>query len=92
MKNKVTPQEINALMDSLEYKTLRVDGTTTTIVVAILPQNNYVLGFGSSACVDAANFDAELGEKIAKQNCYTKCLEKLWELEGYALAKELLNG
>ena len=42
---------------------------------------------GESACVSPANFDAEVGKKIAFDNA----VEKIWALEGYAL-RERLNG
>lgn len=91
MKNKVTIEEIQELMDSLVFKFINVEGTTTTLAIAVLPQNNFVLAVGKSACVDPANYNKELGEKYSMADCKVKCMEKLWELEGYHLAKELLN-
>ena len=41
---------------------------------------------GESSCASPANFDAELGRKIARENAK----EKVWLLEGYLL-KQALN-
>jgi photosystem II stability/assembly factor-like uncharacterized protein len=40
---------------------------------------------GTSACVSADNFDAELGRKIARQNAIDQC----WPLFGFHLAQLL---
>ena len=40
---------------------------------------------GESACASPENFDAELGQKIARQNA----VQKVWPLMGYALRSEL---
>ncbi|ELZ8934923.1 hypothetical protein U1D46_003947 [Cronobacter dublinensis] len=42
---------------------------------------------GESACASPANFDPEIGRKIARQNA----ANKIWLLEGYLL-KQLLHG
>lgn len=43
---------------------------------------------GESVCVSAANFDAELGRKVARQNAIDKC----WPLFGFALACDITSG
>ena len=40
---------------------------------------------GESACVSPANFDAEIGRKIARQNA----VGKVWPLLGFALRQRL---
>jgi hypothetical protein len=40
---------------------------------------------GESACVTKANFDAETGKKLARQNAITK----IWPLMGYELTERL---
>ena len=40
---------------------------------------------GESACASPANFDAELGRKIARQNA----INKVWPLMGYHLKQKL---
>lgn len=42
---------------------------------------------GESACASPENFDAEIGQKIARQNA----LQKIWPLEGYLLRERLHN-
>jgi len=55
----------------------------TCIVCCIVLANGWNL-IGHSACVDPANFDEKLGEKIARE----KAVDQLWALEGYVLASE----
>ena len=86
--NKVTPEQIQALVDSLTFQFERVGDTTTTACWAFLP-NGFSVAHGESACVDPANFDFELGKQYAKERCLLDARNKLWELEGYVLAKEL---
>ncbi|HDV0574248.1 TPA: hypothetical protein RHH95_003675, partial [Acinetobacter baumannii] len=40
---------------------------------------------GFSACVNTENFDAEIGERMARGNAEKSAENKLWELEGYRL-------
>lgn len=40
---------------------------------------------GESACASPENFNAELGQKIARQNA----VQKIWPLMGYALKQQL---
>ena len=42
---------------------------------------------GESACASPENFDAEIGQKIARQSA----LQKVWPLEGYLLRERLHN-
>ena len=58
------------------------DGVLTIAVLTM--QNGYVVT-GVSACIDPANYDAELGEKIA----YDHALKKAWPWEGYLLIERL---
>lgn len=86
---RVTPQQIQALMDRVTYSTIqRPGGTTSTFVHAYL-DGQFFLGGGFSACVDPANFDAEIGEKIARSKAESTARDKLWELEGYRLFSNL---
>ncbi|WP_017521953.1 Gp49 family protein [Pseudomonas nitroreducens] len=43
---------------------------------------------GESACASPENFDAELGQKIARQNA----IQKIWPLMGYELRSKLHGG
>ena len=50
----------------------------------LLLKNGYTVT-GESACVSLANFDAEIGRKVARQNA----IDKMWPLMGYALRSKL---
>lgn len=80
--NKVTKEHLNSLVadSDVEYA---VFGNKLTVAVITLPTNFKVTG--EASCVDANNFDKELGEKYALENA----VEKLWELEGYLLANKI---
>lgn len=88
MSNKVEYSRIKVLVDSLQYKFAVVQGTTTTVCLAVLP-NGFSVGKGESACVDPTNFDPVLGEKYAKERALVDAENMLWMLEGYSLAMKL---
>ena len=83
---KVTKEQIDAIMEDVTYHVYRVPETTTTIAVAF-DKDMFSLAVGMSACVDPANFDAKLGAEYACLDAEKKAIAKLWELEGYLLAK-----
>ena len=85
-QRKVTKEQIDAIMAGVTYHVYRIPDTTTTISVAF-DKDGFSLGIGMSACVDPANFNAELGEQYACEDAAKKAESKLWELEGYRLAK-----
>lgn len=58
-------------------------GTTMT-VCALSLKNGFVV-IGESAAASPANFDAEIGKKIARDNARNK----IWALEGYLLRSKL---
>ncbi len=60
-----------------------VPNTTLTICVLTL-QNGFTVT-GESAAVSAANFDKEIGRKVAKEIAR----EKIWSLEGYLLKETI---
>lgn len=81
--DRVTPERISQLMAQVVFKTAEPVGTST-FVHAFL-NDKFFLGTGHSACVSKANFNAEIGERIARNNAERIARDKLWELEGYAL-------
>lgn len=83
-KTTVSFEEIQKLVDSLDFKFAIVEDTTTTICKAVLP-NGFTVGTGESACVNTANFNKELGEKYAKERAIEDAKNELWKLEGYLL-------
>ena len=75
--NRITVSDMQAKVKSATYTRLFA---TTTTVCQITLENGYTL-IGTSACVDEANYNQSIGEKIAYDNAF----EKLWDLEGYLL-------
>ncbi len=67
-----------------EMERLRPLGLLTFCVLVL--KNGFTVT-GESACASPANFDAELGRKIARQNA----VNKIWQLEGYLLRQQLHN-
>lgn len=84
---RVTAEQINALMDTVTWRYEQPEGTTSTFAHAFL--GRFYLATGHSACVSPENFNADLGMKYAREQAEGKARDKLWELEGYALAKSL---
>ncbi len=81
MQNKVT---IESIIEKIKGETYIVmpDGRTTVCQLTLL--NGYTIN-GTSACVDASNFDMNIGRKIA----FEDALRQIWPLEGYLLAERL---
>ena len=79
---KVTQAEIDMLLNSADVQ-VRTEFGKCTVVTARL-RNGFILT-ESSACVDPANYDAELGKRL----CLQHIENRLWELEGYALQKRV---
>jgi len=96
---RVTPADIEANIASEHYFTATQAVAAKTAYTEIPPRELDLLTFcvlvlrngftvtGESACASPGNFDADLGQKIARQNA----VSKMWPLMGYAL-KEKLSG
>lgn len=78
---RLTPALIDAAIKSEDYHIF--PGTTLT-VCALTLQNGFIVT-GESAAASPANFDVELGRKIARDNARNK----IWALEGYLLRQKL---
>lgn len=52
-------------------------GNKTTLVLLIL-ENGFEI-IGTSACVNPAEYDHEIGRSLARK----RAIDKIWELEGY---------
>jgi len=98
---RVTPADIEANIASEHYFTAEQGAfaafnppkgsdvappALSLLTFCVLVLRNGFTVTGESACASPANFDAELGRKIARQNA----VDKMWPLMGYAL-KEQLN-
>jgi hypothetical protein len=86
------PRETNMTIQKLtkEFLLSRIADTRyvhhegTTLTHCLLKMKNGIVVDGKSACLNPADFDTEMGRKIA----YDYAFAKLWELEGYARASE----
>lgn len=81
-QNTITSVEIYNILNNSLIDVQTVLGKCT-VVTCQLP-NGFVI-VESSACVDPANYDEDLGKQI----CLKRIMNKVWELEGYCLQKEL---
>lgn len=77
---KVTQSDVDAFIKETHVVTL---GAKTTVVRAVLA-NGFEL-IESSACVDEANYDENLGAEI----CIRKIKDKVWFLLGFLLQNEV---
>ena len=78
---RLSPAHIDATIVGEAYHVF--PGTTLTICALTLKNGFQVVG--ESAAASPANFDAELGKKIARDNARNK----IWALEGYLLRSKL---
>jgi len=91
---RITPADIEATIVSEHYFTA---GLAATFQAGPIPDSLHLLTFcvlvlrngftvtGESACASPENFDAEIGQKIARQNA----LREVGKLEGYLLRERL---
>lgn len=80
---RVTPERLEEVITGEDYHVF--PGSQLTVCCLTLANGFTVTG--ESACASPANFDAELGQKIARQ----KAKDKIWALEGYALRERLAH-
>lgn len=78
--NRITKEHIERLLEASLWSDVRL-GVKTTVVCCTLPNGFEVIE--SSGCVDPANYDHDLGVRICKK----RIVDKIWMLEGYALAE-----
>lgn len=84
MSNTVTQDQINSIIEKTQFVT-ETYFDKTTVVLAKLP-NGFII-VESSSCVDPANYDEKMGFEI----CKGRIVNKVWELEGFALQSKLSN-
>jgi len=82
MKNKVTQEQIDSIIKNSEIDVKTVFDKVT-VVTCKLP-SGFVL-VESSGAVDKSNYDKDIGKQI----CMDNIEPKIWELEGYYLAKQM---
>jgi hypothetical protein len=92
---RVTLDDLNANIAGENYFTLGdacealgqpVPPGASALTLCVLTLRNGFTVIGESAPASPENFDAALGEKIAKQ----RAIDKVWPLMGYALKERLL--
>lgn len=80
---RVTPDQVEATIKEEAYHVF--DGTMLTVCCLTL-RNDFTV-VGESACASPANFDAQIGRRVARDNAK----QKIWALEGYLLREKLAN-
>ena len=75
---------INYLKSLVVYTEFRKEDTFTICTLTTEAGTKLV---GTSGVLDPANYDAQIGEKVA----YDNALNQLWALEGYFFSKLRLN-
>lgn len=81
MSDKITPEMIEAEIVRTQYHVF--EGSCLT-VCALTLTNGFVVT-GESACAVPENFDATLGQDIARANA----INKIWPLMGFRLRDQL---
>lgn len=81
---RLTPDLIDAAIVGEDYHVF--PGTILTVCCLTL-KNGFTVT-GESACASPENFNAEIGQKIARGNAR----DKIWALEGYLLKEKLFKG
>lgn len=80
---RLTPDLIDSKIKSVSF---HVFGETCLTVCCMTLQNGFTVT-GESACASPENFNAEIGEKIARE----QARNKIWILEGYLLKQDLFQ-
>lgn len=80
---RITPADIDALLQKAQVGFWQPEGTTLTICVIQLPNGFCVTG--ENSCVSPETWQPDLGQKLA----FEKARDKVWEFEGYLLKSEL---
>ena len=78
---RITPQQIDDAILGEDYYVF----PTSCLTVCCLTLVNGFTVTGESACASPANFNEELGRKLAHDNARNK----IWALEGYLLKQKL---
>lgn len=85
---RVTLDNVNAILEQMRYEHWVIPNTTNIVVAGILP-NDFVVALGTASTVSKENFDFSIGFQIATNDCLNNARNKIWEMEGYALRKQL---
>jgi len=78
---RITPEHLDSVIKGEDYHVF----PSTMLTVCCLTLANGFTVTGESACASPANFNAEIGRKIARGHAR----DKIWALEGYLLKQRL---
>lgn len=78
--DRITPEYLQSRIAERTF--IRATGTLT---ICVLTLDNGFTVTGESACADPANYNQEIGEKIA----YDMAERKIWPLLGFALKEAM---
>ncbi|MGL4265048.1 MAG: Gp49 family protein [Afipia sp.] len=87
---RITPAQIDALVEQLSFHTSVIPGTTTTLASAINP-SGFEIVTASAGCVSPENFNESLGRNHAIAKAKASARNELWRLEGYRLKQNLFE-
>ena len=80
--NKVSKESIEAKIKNTVFQ--RLSPKLTHCIITL--ENGFQVT-GESACVDPANYNQGIGERIAYENAF----DKIWLIEGYLLQEKLFR-
>jgi N4 Gp49/Sf6 Gp66 family protein len=83
-KGKTAPRVTSDQIDAKIVKAHYYRFPDTTLTVCALELENGFLVVGHSAAASPENFDAEIGQRLARDNARSK----IWALEGYLLRQK----
>lgn len=76
--NRVTPEEIQKLLDGAEKQEQVFFGKVLVVVYRFHTRGGFTV-VGKGSCIDPKNFDLEIGRRVAREDVE----HQLWQLEGY---------
>lgn len=91
---RITPADIDAAIvgeftftigNAARALNCPVSEAANLLTICVLTLQNGFTVTGESACASPENFDAEIGQQVARKNAE----EKIWALEGYRLKESL---
>jgi len=81
-RTRVTQDDIDSTLLASTWSVSKI-GQKTTVALLTLPSGFEIVG--TSACVDPANYNEDIGSDIAKR----RCIDKLWAINGVFFEYEL---
>lgn len=82
-----TPHRVSlaSMKDKIESVSYFNPGVLPSMTIAVMKMANGFVVVGKAAPADPENYDRQLGEQFA----FDDCIRQLWPLEGYALREKL---